>query len=371
MATTETIKSFLVSLGFESDERSLKKFEEGISKATKAVFSLAVAIEGTAVAVSAGIARWSSSLESLFFAAQRTGSSATQLKALDQAAQNLGANAGEAEAAVEVLASALRTQPGNVDVLSGILGQYGFTVKQAADGSIDAVDALLKLTQAFKQMPYPLAAQFAQLLGIQEHTLYQLTHGNLLEEYTKKLKELGPGGFDQASKDAHDFMDDLRDLQTQLEAFGVQVEHAIQQKLGVNLKDIKHWLEINGPWLAGKISDVALAMIQAAQWIGEKVEWLVMKLKEWDTETDGLSTRLIALAVLLKVTGAGSIIGGVLSLAGAFVRLAAAMAGVNAAASGGVVGRLLAGAGIAGAAATGVAAGWARDEWWPNNPLAR
>src|SRR5581483_1704714 len=64
-------------------------------------------------------------------------------------------------------------------------------------------------------------------------------------------------------------------------------------------------------------------------------------------------------------------IGGVLSLAGAFVRLAAAMAGVNAAASGGVVGRLLAGAGIAGAAATGVAAGWALDEWWPNNPLAR
>ena len=49
------------------------------------------------------------------------------------------------------------------------------------------------------------------------------------------------------------------------------------------------------------------------------------KLKEWDQETDGLSTKLIALAVLLKVSGAGSIIGGVLSLAAAFTRVAGAI----------------------------------------------
>ena len=321
---TETIREFLVSLGYKQDEGALKKFEEGINKATKAVFSLAAAITGTATLVAAGIARFASNLEALYFAAQRTGSSATALKALDLAARNLGANAGEAQAAVEGLASALRTNPGNIGLLTGLLARLGYQLKVNADGSIDSSDALLKLSEVFKTMPYFQAKQFADLLGISEHTLYQLTRGNLLEEYRKALKELGPE-WDQASRDAHQFMVDLRYFQTELEAFGLQVEHAIQLKLGVSLKSLRTWMEKNGPWLAQRVAEVAKQIIDAAQWIGEKIALVVGKLKEWDEETDGLSTKLIALAVLLKVTGAGSIIGGVLSLAGAFTRLAGAI----------------------------------------------
>ena len=189
---TETIREFLVSLGYKQDEAALKKFETGINKATKAVFSLAAAIEGTAVLVAAGVARFASNLEALYFAAQRTGSSATQLKALDLAARNLGANAGEAQAAVEGLASALRTNPGNIGLLTGLLAKLGYTLKVNADGSIDSANALLKLSEVFKQMPFFQANQFAQQLGMSEHTLYQLTRGNLMEEYNRALKELGP-----------------------------------------------------------------------------------------------------------------------------------------------------------------------------------
>lgn len=328
--STETIREFLVSLGYKQDEGALKKFEEGINKATKAVFSLAAAVTGTATLVAAGIARFASNLETLYFAAQRTGSSATALKALDLAARNLGANAGEAQAAVEGLASALRTNPGNIGLLTGLLARLGYQLKVNADGSIDSADALLKLSEVFKTMPYFQAKQFADLLGISEHTLYQLTQGNLVDEYRKALTELSRGGFDAASEHAHQFMVQLRDLEAQLEVFGVQVADAIQQKLGVSLKSIREWMEKNGPWLAQRVAEVAKQMIYAAVFIGEKVGWLVGKLKEWDEETDGLSTKLIALAVLLKVTGAGSIIGGVLSLAGAFTRLAVAIGLVRA-----------------------------------------
>jgi hypothetical protein len=361
---TDTIREFLVSLGFVTDEPALKRFTTGIDKATKAVFSLAAAIEGTAVLVAAGVARFASNLEALYFAAQRTGSSATSLKALDLAARNLGANAGEAEAAIEGLASALRTNPGNIGLLTGLLARLGYTLKVNADGSIDSADALLKLTRVFKGMPYFQAKQFADQLGISEHTLYQLTRGNLLQEYQKALKELGPD-WDQASRHAHDFMVDLRAFRGELEKFGLQVVDAIQQKLGFSLKDLRHWFEVNGPWLAQRVADVAKQMIDAAQWIADKVGYLVDKLKEWDTETDGVSTKLIALAVLLKVTGAGSIIGGVLSLAGAFVRLAAAMAGVNAAGATGAMARILGPVGV------GVATGWALDKYFPNNWLAK
>ena len=257
----ETIRSFLVALGFKTDESALKKFETGISKATKAVVVLAAAIETTAVGIAAGIARWASNLEALYFAAQRTGSSALALKALDLAARNLGANAGEAQAAVEGLASALRTNPGNIGVLTGLLARLGHTLKINADGSIDSADALLKLSQVFKTMPYFQAKQFADILGINEHTLYQLTHGNLTEEYTKALKELSAGGFDQAAAHAHEFMVQLRDFEGQLEVFGVQVVDAIQQKLGVSLQSVREWFEKNGPWLAKRVAEVAKQMI--------------------------------------------------------------------------------------------------------------
>lgn len=319
------IQEFLVSLGFKTNESGLKNFVTGIGKATKTVLALAAAIDATAGTVAAGIARWASNLEALYFAAQRTGSSAISLKALDLAARNLGASSGEAQEAVEGLAAALRINPGNVGLLTGLLAKLGYQLKVNADGSIDSADALIKLSQVFKSMPYFQAKQFADLLNISEHTLYQLTHGNLVDEYTKALKELSAGGFDKAAEHAHEFMIELRDLQAQFEVFVVQVADAIQQKLKFNLEDLRHWLEKNGPQLALRFADTAKQMIDAAIWIADKLTIVVDKLKEWDQETDGLSTKLIALAVLLKVSGAGSVIGGVLSLAAAFGRVAGAI----------------------------------------------
>lgn len=319
---TESIREFLVSLGFKLDQPELKKFTTSIDTATKSVFKLAAAIEATAVTIAAGIARWSSNLEALYFAAQRTGTTATQLKALDLAARNLGANAGEAQAAVEGLASSLRTNPGNIGLLTGLLSRLGYQLKINADGSIDAGDALLKLSEVFKGMPFYQANQFAQHLGISEHTLYQLTRGNLIDEYRKALAELSRGGFDKAAERAHQFMIELRDFEAQLEVFGVQVVDALQKKLGISLEKITSWFAKNGPWLAATVAEMASKIIDAANQI-------IDKLKEWDEETGGLSTKLIALGVLLKVTGAGSIIGGVLSLAAAFGKVAGAINAVK------------------------------------------
>lgn len=316
MAST-VIKEFLVALGFKTDESGLKNFTNGLKRATKTVFALAAAIEATATTVAAAVAKYSSNLEALYFAAQRTGSSATALKALDLAARNLGAHAGEAQEAVEGLASAMRTNPGNIGLLQGLLVRLGYTLKVNADGSIDAADSLIKLSEVFKRMPFFQAAQFAQQLGISEHTLYQLTRGNLVDEYRKALTELGRGGFNQAAEHAHQFMVQLRDLEAQIEVFIVQVGDAIEQKLKFNLEDVRRWLEKNGPALAQRFAEAAKQLIDWSIKIGEKVAWIIDVLKQWDEETGGLSTRLIALAALLKVSGGFSIIGGILSLAGA------------------------------------------------------
>lgn len=326
---SETIREFLVKLGYQNDDAGLKKFELGIGKATKAVFALAAAIEATAVGVAAGVARFASNLESLYFASQRTGSSATQLRALDQAARSLGAHAGEAIAGVEGLASALRLNPGNVGLLVGLLGKLGLQTKNNADGSINAADALLKLTQVFKTMPFFQAAQFAQQLGISSDLLFKLTQGDLAGKYAEQLSKMG-GGLNEGAEDAHKLMDDIRDLGEQFEMLGVAVERALKQKLGFNLKDVTNWMRSHRKDLAKDIAEAAVDILTAAQKIAEGIGWVIDKLKDWDKETGGLSTKLIGWAVLLKATGVGSVIGGILSLAGAFNKLAIAVAPADA-----------------------------------------
>jgi hypothetical protein len=48
VASSDTIKQFLVKLGFSVEENQLTKFRTAIEGATKAVFALAVAVETTA-----------------------------------------------------------------------------------------------------------------------------------------------------------------------------------------------------------------------------------------------------------------------------------------------------------------------------------
>lgn len=327
----EVIRSFLVALGFKTDTDSLKKFEGGINKATKAVFALAAAIEATAVGVAAGVARFASNLEALYFASQRTGSAAVQLKALDLAARSLGANAGDAIAGVEGLAAALRFNPGYVGLLQGLLAKLGLTIKYSANGSIDAADSFLKLSQVFRSMPIWQAAQFSEQLGISKELLTQLTTGDLIDKYQKSLKILSQTGWQDAAQKAHDFMNDLRDLGAQVEVFGVQVYEAFTKKFHFSLNSIKDWLSKNGPWLADKIATVAVEFVKAAEAIARIIVQVIDKFREWDTATGGLSTKLLALGFLLKVTGAGSLITGVIALAGALGGVG--IAGVAAAAA--------------------------------------
>jgi tail lysozyme len=343
---TETIREFLVALGYKQDEAALKKFEDGINKATKAVFTLAAAVEGTAVAVAAGIAKFASNLEALYYASVRTGSSVTNLKALDRWAENFGAAAGEAMASVEGLAHALRTNPGNESLLVGM----GVQLKHLKDGTVDAQDALVQLAAVFKRQPLYVSEQYAGMLGINENTLLALRRGDM-KELLRIQKEMAHGNWGKAAADSHAFMVNLRDLFTLIEAFGTKIGDALEKKLGWNLEKIGKWLDKNGDHLANQIVDAINMVLTAAEWLGQKILALVAKLKDLDTATDGWSTKLIAIAAILQVTGAGSIIGGVLSLTAALFGLKTAIAGVGAASSSvgllGLLGRLSLWAGAA------------------------
>ncbi|KAA8563204.1 hypothetical protein FX985_03272 [Pseudomonas extremaustralis] len=330
MADQDVIKEFLVGLGFKVDQKGVKDFTTGIDNATKTVTRLVTVIAGASLTVAAGVSAFASNLEGLYFASQRVGASAESLKSAEYAARDLGASADEARGSIEGIAKFLRDNPGGEDFLKGI----GVQTRDANGNLRDTADMLVNIGQKLKAMPWYQANQYAGVLGIDERTLRAIQDdkfGAKLEQNRKKLRE---SGLDQATKDAHAFMETLREIGLQFETFSVQVQSALMRKLGPDLQRFTAWFEQNGPMIADRIADIAVKLIDFAERSGPYLQKIWDFFVHLDEATDGWSTRIIVLLGLLNAIGALSVVSGIANLAAAFVRLGTGIAGAGAAAAG-------------------------------------
>ena len=323
MSDSGVIREFLVSLGFKIDKGGQEGFVQAVEGVTTKVMRLASAVEGTALGVAMGVARFATNLEQLYFVGQRTGSSVTSLKAFQRAAQDFGASGSEAVASVEGLSQSMRMNPGNVALLESL----GVHLKRTKDGTYDATDALMQFGNVmrergfFKPGHFYMAEQYARMFGINERTLLAMRNGSFDKTYSKIHGEIQGQGFRKAAADAHRFMDSLRNLETQLEVFGAQVEDAIQKKLGVNLKHLSGWLAQHGPKMASDLVRAAEDLFKVAEAIGRAFEWLVPRLRSFNRELDGWPAKIGTVLVLLRAIGGFQVIGAVLGLARAFKNL--------------------------------------------------
>lgn len=330
MADQDVIKEFLVGLGFKVDNKGAKDFAQTIDTATTSVVKLVTVIAGASLTVAAGVSAFASNLEGLYFASQRVGSSAESLKSAEYAARDLGASAGEARGSLEGIARFLRDNPGGEDFLKGI----GVQTRDANGNLKDTADMLVGIGQKLKSMPWYQANQYAGVLGIYERTLRAIQDdkfGSKLDQNRKKLRD---SGLDQATVDAHAFMEVLRSIGLQFETFSIQVQAALMGKLGPDLQHFARWFEQNGPMIANRIADITVNLIdfveKAIPYIGKIWDFFV----KLDQATDGWSTKIIALLWALNAIGALSVISGITRLAGAFLSLGTAITGAGAAAAG-------------------------------------
>ncbi|MGY2438555.1 phage tail tip lysozyme [Pseudomonas sp. SDO52101_S400] len=330
MADQDVIKEFLVGLGFKVDQKGVKDFTIGIDNATKTVTRLVTVIAGASLTVAAGVSAFASNLEGLYFASQRVGASAESLKSAEYAARDLGASADEARGSIEGIAKFLRDNPGGEDFLKGI----GVQTRDANGNLRDTADMLVNIGQKLKAMPWYQANQYASVLGIDERTLRAIQDdkfGAKLEQNRKKLRD---SGLDQATKDAHAFMEVLRSVGLQFETFSIQVQAALMDKLGPDLQRFAEWFQQNGPMIANRIADIAVKIIDFAEKSGPYLQKIWDFFVKLDEATDGWSTKIIALLWALNAIGALSVISGITRLAGAFLSLGTAITGAGAAAAG-------------------------------------
>lgn len=301
----ETIKDFLVSLGFKVDESGERKFNAVLAGVTSNAIKTGFAVEAAALSVVAFTAKIAQASDKLYWASQRTGATVQGLKQVSYAISQVGGSADSAMSSLESLSRFIRTNPG----AEGFLNRLGVQTRDASGNMRDMASIFTGVGQKLSSMPYYRANQYASMLGIDENTLMAMRRGvgGFSGEYSAMAKAIGFNA-DQAAVSSNRFMTSLR-------SFGEMAGMA-RDKIGANLAGglagsldkLRRQILDNFP----KIEQTLTAAIKGVLWLGDLIARLFSRLMEgtsdlldwWkslDKQTRELITLFGALTVALRI----------------------------------------------------------------------
>ncbi|HBR3485115.1 TPA: lytic transglycosylase domain-containing protein [Klebsiella pneumoniae] len=267
----ETLKDFLISLGFKVDEAGARKFDAVVAGTTLKAIELGVKVEAAALSVVAFTAKIASGLDDLYWASQRTGATVEGIKQIGYAVSQVGGSVDGARGSLENLARFMRNNPG----AEGFLNRLGVQTRDASGNMRDMATIFTGVGQRLSSMPYYRANQYAQMLGLDENTLMAMRRGigQFSGEYTTMAKAIGYNA-DVAAVSSNKFMTSLR-------SFGLMAGMA-RDKIGSSLADglagsldrLRRQIMENFPKIEGAIT----AGVKGVLWFGEIIGRVVYRL---------------------------------------------------------------------------------------------
>lgn len=295
MSNAETIKDFLVSLGFDLDEAGEKKFSAVVAGVTANVLKMGAVVEGAALAVVGFTTKIASGLDKVYFASQRTGASVAGIKALGYAASQLGVDAASAQGSLESLARFIRNSPG----AEGFLNRLGIQTRSANGSMRDTSAIFTGLSAKLSSMPYYRANQYAQMLGIDENTLMAMRKGlgQFSTEYALTAKKIGFNA-EIAATQSNRFMTSMRNLTMTLGQARDKIGANLANGLAGDIDALRKQLLDNWP----KIEAVLMKVIKGILWAGDAVTRVLWRTGQavgdvinWFKKLDPITQQLIML----------------------------------------------------------------------------
>lgn len=260
----DTIKDFLVSLGFQIDDAGARKFEAAITGATLKVVQMGAAVEAAALSVVGYTAKIASGLDQLYQASLRTGAAVEGIQSIGFAVSQLGGSADAARGSLESLARFVRNSPG----AEGFLNSLGVQTRDASGKMRDMAAIFTGVGQKLNSMPYYRANQYAQMLGIDENTLLAMRQGlgQFGEKYKVMAKAIGYNAT-AAAASSHRFMMSLRDLGAMAGMARDKIGSNLANGLAGSLDTFRKRVQDNFP----KIEMAITQVVKGILWIGDVV----------------------------------------------------------------------------------------------------
>ncbi|MBS9442289.1 lytic transglycosylase catalytic [Photorhabdus heterorhabditis] len=277
----DTIKDFLISLGFDVDKKGKNKFEAVLKGVTANVLKVGAAVEGAALTIVGFTTKIAMGLDKLYWQSQRTGATVEGIKALGYAVAQMGGSAEAAQSALENMARFMRNNPG----AEGWLNRLGVQTRDSSGQMRDAASVLAGVGQKLSNMPYYRANQYAQMLGIDENTLMAMRRGlaGFTADYQMMLQKTGFNA-DKAAQQANKFTTALHGFNALLgilrDKIGANLAgglassfDALRQKILDNFPKIEATLTKIIKGILG-FADVFSRMVyRVAQGIGDVIDW--------------------------------------------------------------------------------------------------
>ncbi|HCM3005603.1 TPA: hypothetical protein N3F14_005244 [Klebsiella pneumoniae] len=291
----ETLKDFLISLGFKVDEAGARKFDAVVAGITLKAIELGVKVEAAALSVVAFTAKIASGLDDLYWASQRTGATVEGIKQIGYAVSQVGGSVDGARGSLENLARFMRNNPG----AEGFLNRLGVQTRDASGNMRDMATIFTGVGQRLSSMPYYRANQYAEMLGLDENTLMAMRRGigQFSGEYTAMAKAIGYNA-DVAAVSSNKFMTSLR-------SFGLMAGMA-RDKIGSSLADglagsldrLRRQILENFPKIEGAITGTVKGILWAGEMVGRVIYRLIQLgqgISDWWDSLDKQSQQLIEL----------------------------------------------------------------------------
>ena len=291
----ETLKDFLISLGFKVDEAGARKFDAVVAGTTLKAIELGVKVEAAALSVVAFTAKIASGLDDLYWASQRTGATVEGIKQIGYAVSQVGGSVDGARGSLENLARFMRNNPG----AEGFLNRLGVQTRDASGNMRDMATIFTGVGQRLSSMPYYRANQYAQMLGLDENTLMAMRRGigQFSGEYTAMAKAIGYNA-DVAAVSSNKFMTSLR-------SFGLMAGMA-RDKIGSSLADglagsldrLRRQILENFPKIEGAITGTVKGILWAGEMVGRVIYRLIQLgqgISDWWDSLHKQSQQLIEL----------------------------------------------------------------------------
>jgi hypothetical protein len=227
-SSVETIKSFLVSLGWKVDTAGMRRFASSIAVQSEAVRELGEAIKGVASRVIDFVRDIGEGMDKLYFASQRTKSSANNLTSLSYAMEQMGLSGEAATKAVENLREFLFKNPGGESIIQSL----GIQTRDARGNLRDLSDVWRELMKKLATEPPGLAATYSSMFGTDFQTMIAAGQGKFeeyFEQHQQMLKAMGLSE-DQAAEISNQFMSRLRQLAAEVTILAQKVGSEILAK---------------------------------------------------------------------------------------------------------------------------------------------
>lgn len=201
------LQEYLVKLGWNVDEPSMKKFLGAVAATGAHTSELgAVAIE-TAAAIELMVSRVARKYETLYYVSQRTNKSVQYLQSTSFAFKQIGLSAEDAQHNIENIAATIRTQPWLKAIFGGESTPQGIAKRLGNSG-----------------LPYFLQTKFAEMIGMDEKTLFHLQRFGEVEaaaqaNFARRQKEAGIDP-ETLAKQSANFGREVNKLESSLELLG-------------------------------------------------------------------------------------------------------------------------------------------------------